>query len=121
MYERAVVGVAVEGGGGAEESEKNERSTETGKVKTTTMTLGRNVVVEGGATVEACEIGDLSVVEVDATVGVGCRLGRVSLLSRIFSFFADLVIPTCYLHNDREKGINQLKSISPHTPYPPFQ
>jgi dynactin-6 len=42
--------------------------------------LGRNVVVETGAVVEAAEVGEGTVIEAGVKLGVGCVIGKVSEL-----------------------------------------
>jgi dynactin-6 len=66
VWEKAVVGVAVPDGAvvGAEMS-------------TQSVLLGRNVVVETGAIVEGEVVGEGTVVECFARIGLGARIGKV--------------------------------------------
>jgi len=61
IWEKAVVGI--DGGHDSEQS----------------VVLGKNVVVESGAVVEAKEVGEGTTIEALAKVGVGARVGKVGV------------------------------------------
>lgn len=67
LWEKSVVGVSESSSTEDQVKHKTEWGT----------TLGKHVVIESMAVVEAKEIGDGSVVESGAKVGLGCVIGKV--------------------------------------------
>jgi dynactin-6 len=80
VYEKVKIGVGM----GASQAIDSRRSSVMSTASTRDSSrgdgtvLGRNVVIETGATIEAAEIGEGTVVEVGAIVGRGCVIGKVS-------------------------------------------
>jgi dynactin 6 len=69
VWEKVVVGIAgPEGAGGA------ASAADTPKMA---VRLGRNVVVETGAVVEGEDIGEGTVIECFAKIGLGAKIGKV--------------------------------------------
>ncbi|KAF1984269.1 trimeric LpxA-like protein [Aulographum hederae CBS 113979] len=115
ISERASVGLS--------SGDQNDRLEE-GKVHKVQLmvSLGREVNVENGATVEAAEIGDGTIIQIDAKVGAGSVVGKHCKISPLCEVPPNDVVPdftVIYGNNQRRidktarehAEINRLKSM----------
>jgi carbonic anhydrase/acetyltransferase-like protein (isoleucine patch superfamily) len=81
IYERAKVGVGFGDAGSGEDSRRSSVSSSVSardSMRVDGTVLGKNVVIDSAAIVEAAEIGEGTVVEAQAVLGRGCIVGKVS-------------------------------------------
>lgn len=77
ISERVVLGTGAEEGD--LKDERNMKSGGSSRNDDSDIDLGSNVVLESGVNVkEGCRIGEMSIVDVEGTLGTGSAVGRVS-------------------------------------------